>query len=129
MEKYTTPSTTDQYTGLSEAERDCLRDCLKMEAECRSLWIRAMYFSPKLAAHCTRWSEFTPMDWAKLLADNAQFIDIAPLHKLGSAEWFLILSHQPALIEKCPITDEIPEKYWNALLKDYPWFKKYTIDQ
>ena len=116
----------EEYAGLSSAEKNCLNECLKMEAECRSIWVRAIDFSPKLAAYCTHWGEFTPKDWAKLLANNAQFADIAPLHKLGDAEWYIILGHQPLLITKCPIINEMQENFWEALLKEFPWFKEYA---
>ena len=96
-----------------------------MEAECRSMWLRAIDFSPRLAAYCPHWHDFTPMEWAKLLSENSDFINIAPLHLLGSKEWFIILSHQPALIDNCPIRDDFPESYWQVLLKQYPWFKKH----
>ena len=119
----------EEEYGLNKVEADCLKKCQEAEAECRSLWVRAMEYSPRLAHYCTHWHDFTPGDWAKLLANNIEFIHIAPLHKLGCAEWFIVLSHQPALIEKCSIIDDFPENYWGALLKQYPWFRQYRKKQ
>ena len=109
---------------LNAAEQDCLKQCLKMEEECRSLWIRAIDFSPKLASYCPHWREFTHMEWATLIAGNKDFINIAPRHSFGDAEWFIILHRQPTLIDKCEILNDMPEKYWTFLKKLYPWFEK-----
>lgn len=95
-----------------------------METECRSLWIRAMEFSPRLSAYCPHWGDFTPMEWATLIAGNSDFICIAPLHLLGADEWFVILNRQPALVDKCKILDCMMEKYGDYLSKQYPWLKK-----
>ena len=114
-----------EETGLTGPEQDCLNQCRKMEADCRRLWIRALEFSPKLANYCSHWHDFTPMDWADLVAHNSFFITIAPLHKFGGAEWYIILNRQPSLIEKCSIIADFPENYWRALLEIYPWFKEY----
>ena len=97
-----------------------------MEEECRSLWIRAIDFSPKLASYCPHWREFTPMEWATLIAGNKDFINIAPRHSFGNAEWFIILHRQPTLIDKCEILNDMPEKYWTFLKKLYPWFEKIS---
>lgn len=115
----------ENTTSLSEPEQDCLEQCRKMEAECRSLWIRALEFSPKLANYCPHWHDFTPMEWADLVAHNSNFINIAPLHKFGAAEWYIVLNRQPQLIEKCPLIADFPENYWKNLVKDYPWFNEY----
>ena len=109
---------------LSEVELDCLDQCRKMEAECRSLWIRAIDFSPRLASYCPHWHDFTPPEWAILVAHNRDFINIAPLHLLGWKEWYIILEHQIALIDKCTILEEFPEASWNALQRKYPWIEK-----
>ena len=89
-----------------------------------SQWIRAIDFSPKLASYCPHWREFTPMEWATLIAGNKDFINIAPRHSFGDAEWFIILHRQPTLIDKCEILNDMPEKYWTFLKKLYPWFEK-----
>lgn len=115
----------EKTTTLNAAEQDCLEQCRKMEAECRSLWIRALEFSPRLANYCSHWHDFTPMEWADLLAHNSGFINIAPLHKFGAAEWYIVLNRQPQLVEKCQVIADLPENYWEALLKYYPWFEKY----
>ena len=109
---------------LNVAEQDCLKQCLKMEKECRSLWIRAIEFSPKLAGYCPHWRDFTPMEWATLIAGNKDFITIAPLHSFGEAEWSVILNRQPTLIAKCEILNNMSEKYWNFLKELYPWVEK-----
>ncbi len=115
----------ENETNLTDREQNCLDKCRKMEAECRRMWLRAMEFSPRLAAYCHHWHDFTSMDWADLLAHNTDFINIAPIHELGGAEWFIILGRQPLLIGKCPIINDFPENYWQSLLKDYPWFESY----
>ena len=115
----------DAYTGLNIADQDSLVQCLKKEAECRDLWIRAMRFSPQLAAHCRRWNEFTTMEWVKIITDNNQFADIAPLYKFTDTDWYFLLEKQPHLAERCPIIKEIPEMYWSDLLQKHPQLKKY----
>ena len=112
-------------TGLSVSEQNCLDQCLKMEAECRSLWIRALEFSPRLAHYCKHWHDFTPEDWGVLLAGNPDLITIAPLHELSMEAWYIILSRQPSLVEKCCRLDEFNDKLWNSLLEYYPWFEQY----
>ena len=110
---------------LTVQERDCLEQCRKMDAECRRMWIRAMEYSPRLARYCSHWHDFTPMDWADLAAHNKDFINIAPLHEFSGAEWYIVLNRQPLLIEHCPVIDDLPPNYWDALLKEYPWFETY----
>ncbi len=114
----------EDYTGLSESEKSCLKKCQAMEAECRDLWIRAIEYSPRLVCYCRHWYDFTPRDWATLLATQSNLINIAPLHLLGFDEWFKILFHQPSLIEYCPLLDDFPQKYWSSLKKLYPWLKR-----
>ena len=113
------------YTGLSVPELDCLEKCREMEAECRKLWMRAMSYSPKLACYCTHWNEFTPAEWASMLVDNRNLINVAPVHLLGFKEWGFILNYPPTLIEHCPVINDFPANAWNALLKIYPWFSTY----
>ena len=114
---------------LTVQERDCLEQCRKMDAECRRMWIRAMEYSPRLARYCSHWHDFTPMDWAELAAHNKDFINIAPLHEFSGAEWYIVLNRQPLLIEHCPVIDDLPPNYWDALLKEYPWFETYRKKQ
>ena len=73
--------------------------------------------------------DFTPMDWAYLAAHNKDFINIAPLHEFSGAEWYIVLNRQPLLIEHCPVIDDLPPNYWDALLKEYPWFETYRKKQ
>ena len=115
----------DKTTTLTEPELNCLKKCREMEAECRSLWIRAMEFSPRLASYCPHWHDFTPPEWSILIAKNSDFINIAPVHLFGFREWYMILSCHPALIDQCPILDKLPEATWNALQKQYPWLQKH----
>ena len=115
----------ENKTALTEAEQSCLDKCRKMDAESRSLWIRAIEFSPRLASYCPHWHGFTPMEWADLLAHNKDFIRIAPIHEFCGKEWFMVLNRQPSLIEHCPIIEKIPGNYWKSLLEYYPWFENY----
>ena len=110
--------------ALTEAEQRCLDKCRQMEAECRSLWIRAIEYSPRLASYCPHWHDFTPQEWAILLAENSCFAAIAPLHLLGVREWYIILNRQIALIEKCPILNDFSDACWNDLQKRYPWIER-----
>ena len=87
---------------LTVQERDCLEQCRKMDAECRRMWIRAMEYSPRLARYCSHWHDFTPQEWAALVAENSEFINIAPVHLFKGREWYMILTRQPELIDKYP---------------------------
>ena len=118
----------DKYAGLNNADIDSLKQCLKKEAECRDLWIRAIRFTPQLAAHCRRWSEFTTLEWVRLITDNIQFAGIAPLHKFSYIEWCFLLEEQPSLIDRCPVIDKIPEMLWGELVKKQPHLKKYRTN-
>ena len=89
-------------SALTEDEKRYLEKCRQMEAECRSLWVRAIGFSPQLASYCPHWHDFTPQEWAALVAENSEFINIAPVHLFKGREWYMILSRQPALIDKYP---------------------------
>ena len=89
-------------SALTEDEKRYLEKCRQMEAECRSLWIKAIEFSPQLASYCPHWHDFTPQEWAALVAENSEFINIAPVHLFKGREWYMILSRQPALIDKYP---------------------------
>lgn len=119
----------ESESNLTLPEQNCLNKCRKMEAECRHLWLRAIEFSPRLARYCSHWHDFTPLDWADLVAHNKDFINIAPLHSFGKSEWYIVLKRQPMLIEKCPADDVFPDGYWQSLLQDYPWFEKYRKKQ
>ena len=113
-----------EYDHLSEEERDRVLQCLRMEADCRDLWIKAIRFSPKLGTYCNCWHNFTTLDWARLLSDNIQFLNMAPLHKLNAVEWLIILNKQPSLIDICPLTDEMPDSYWQILQQKHPHLKR-----
>ena len=117
----------EESIGLSQPEQDCLKKCCEAEAQCRSMWIRAMSFAPKLACYCTHWSDFTPAEWVKIVVDNRDLISIAPIHLLQCEEWGLILRCQPSLIDYCPasVLNSFPAKVWQVLVEEYPWFQKY----
>ena len=115
----------ENETNLTLPEQDCLDKCREMDAECRRMWVRAMEFAPRLAGYCPHWHDFTSMDWADLLSHNKDFINIAPIHEFAGAEWYIVLSRQPSLIEKCPMINDVPENYWQSLLGYYPWFEDY----
>ena len=115
----------EKYIGLSETEQACLEKCREMEDECRNMWVRAMGFSPKLACYCTHWSDFKPSDWARMLVDNREIINIAPIHLLSCKEWSFVLMYQPVLIDHCPIVNDFSADTWEALTQKYPWFHKY----
>ena len=117
----------EKSTDLTIPEQTCLDKCLQMEAECRGLWIRAMEYSPRLAAYCPHWHDFTPSEWAALLVSNREFVSIAPLHLLGADEWFRILCRQPALIEHCPLIGSFPAGYSEELQRLYPWLDRKTV--
>ena len=114
----------EEYNHLSEEERNRVLQCLRMEADCRDSWIKAIQFSPRLSTFCKCWHNFTTLDWARLLSNNIQFLNMAPLHKMSTAEWFIILNKQPSLVNVCPVIDEMPDEYWNLLLQKYPHLKR-----
>ena len=89
-------------SALTEDEKRYLEKCRQMEAECRSLWISAIGFSPRLASYCPHLHDFTPQEWAALVAENSEFINIAPVHLFKGREWYMILIRQPELIDKYP---------------------------
>ena len=89
-------------SALTEDEKRYLEKCRQMEAECRSLWIKAIEFSPRLASYCPHLHDFTPQEWAALVAENSEFINIAPVHLFKGREWYMILTRQPELIDKYP---------------------------
>ena len=86
---------------LTEAERNDLFTCRHMDSECKSLWLRAIENSPKLARYCRWLNDFTPGEWAVLLSHRPDFINIAPIHKLSDREWEHILRYQPQLARDC----------------------------
>ena len=92
----------ESEVALTEAEQRCLDKCRQMEAECRSLWISTIGFSPRLASYCPHWHDFTPQEWAKLVAENSEFINIAPVQLFEGSEWYMILARQPELIDRDP---------------------------
>ena len=116
----------DEFAGLTEEEIERVQRCLWLEFDCRDSWIKAIQFSPKLAAYCNCWHNFTTMDWARLLSDNIQFINMAPLHKMTFAEWVVVLNKQPSLIDHCPISDEMPDFVWSKIQQKYPPRKRKT---
>ena len=116
----------DEFAGLTEEEIKRVQRCLWLEFDCRDSWIKAIQFSPKLAAYCNCWHNFTTMDWARLLSDNIQFINMAPLHKMTFAEWVVVLNKQPSLADRCPISDEMPDFIWSKIQQKYPPRKRKT---
>ena len=114
----------EEYANLSEEEKERLTQCLRKEADCRDLWIKAIQFSPKLGTYCNYWHNFTTLDWARLLSNNIQFLNMAPLHKMNTAEWLIILNKQPSLIDICPVADEMPDSHWKILLRKSPHLKR-----
>ena len=114
----------EEYNHLSEEERDHVLQCLRMEADCRDLWIKAIQCSPRLGNFCKYWHNFTTLDWARLLSNNIQFLNMAPLYKMSAAEWFIILNKQHSLVNICPVINEMPDEYWNLLLQKYPHLKR-----
>ena len=94
------------------------------KAECHSLWIRSIDYSPKQARYCKHWHDFSPAEWGTLLAYKSEFINIVPIHDLNADNWFELLCRQPSLLEYCPILDEMPEIYDQALKKRYPWLQQ-----
>ena len=117
----------DNYSGLTERELSCLQKCRQMEAECRSLWIRAMEYSPRLASYCPHWHDFTVIEWVEILSNQKDLINIAPQHLFNELDWLQILRHQPALIEYCPMIDDFSEEYFEELQNLYPWLERKTV--
>ena len=88
---------------LTDSERNNLSTCLRMERECKLLWLRAIEEFPKLARYCKRLNDFSTAEWAGLLSYHPEFINIAPIHEFSVNEWVFLLSCQPHLASECKI--------------------------
>ena len=108
---------------LTDSERNNLFTCRHFEAECKSLWLRAIADTPKLARYCRWIHDFTTGDWATLLSHRPEFINIAPIHELSVNEWVFLLSCQPQLASECKI-----KRKFSAQQKAYLAERKKILD-